>query len=100
MSKYGQQTLAELGDYPPRLDVHPPTGTGIALPPLDRLFRMSVEEFLKTQSRDPEVGYPTLRQSSLGFHLLRSRRRSVAAASSFSSSVNFSTAGERLRSER
>ena len=100
MLKYGQQTLAELGDYPARLDVQPPTVRGIALPTLDRVFRMSVEESLKTQAPDCEVGTRPSGRSSLGFHLLRSRRRSVAAASSFSSSVNFSTAGERLRSER
>ena len=62
MSKYGQQILSELGDYPSRADVQPPTVMGISLPALNRVFRMSVEESTKTQAPDREVWYQTFRQ--------------------------------------
>ena len=62
MSRYGQQLLAELGDYPARTDVAPPVVMGIALPPLPRVFRMSVDEASSTQASDRDLWYKTFRQ--------------------------------------
>lgn len=62
MSRYGQQMLSELGDYPARTDVPTPVVMGVALPPLNRVFRMSVEEASKTQAPDRDLWYKTFRQ--------------------------------------
>lgn len=62
MSKYGQEILAELGDYPSRVDVAPPVLMGIALPTLPHVFRMGVPEALGTQATDRDLWYKTFRQ--------------------------------------
>ena len=62
MSKYGQQLLAELGDYAARSDVAPPVVMDIALPPLSKVFRETVEEAIRTQSPDQDLWYKTFRK--------------------------------------
>jgi len=55
LSKYGQELIVTLGDYAVRPDAGAPLLLGKQLPPLDEVYKVSVEDLLTHQSNDQKT---------------------------------------------